>query len=149
MSLFICQRANQSRVRYKARYIDTPGAQRKIFHQLLSQMLKFAILRHPTVPSILAAFFLWQEKASALIAAEDTGTLEKTFKTFEEEQDDEELAEALANVASVPARMPKVVDCLRMAHDPFPKDDMCVSYSMWIGLYTEYYLQLLPSHLQV
>ena len=35
---------------------------------------------------------------------------------------------ALADVAKVQAHMPKVAACLRMAHDPFPKDKMCVSY---------------------
>ena len=39
------------------------------------------------VPSILAALSR-EEMASALIAAEDTGTLEKTFKKYEKEQDD-------------------------------------------------------------
>ena len=48
-------------------------------------MLKFAILAILSVPSILAALSR-QDMASALIAAEDTGTLEKTFKTFEKEQ---------------------------------------------------------------
>ena len=34
---------------------------------------------------------------------------------------------ALADVAKVQAHMPKVATCLRVAHDPFPKDKMCVS----------------------
>ena len=65
---------------------------------------------------------------SALIAAEDTGTLEKTFKKYEEEQDAEELSVVLAYVAIDEARMPKVINCLRIAYDPFPKNEMCVSY---------------------
>ena len=90
-------------------------------------MLKFAILAILSVPSILAALSR-EEMASALIAAEDTGTLEETFKKYEKEQDAYELSEALADVAKVQAHMPKVATCLRMAHDPFPEDKMRVSY---------------------
>ena len=49
-------------------------------------MLKFAILAILSVPSIRAALSR-KEMASALIAAEDTGTLEETFKKYEKEQD--------------------------------------------------------------
>ena len=49
-------------------------------------MLKFVILAVLSVPSIRAALSR-EDMASALIAAEDTGTLEKTFKKFEKEQD--------------------------------------------------------------
>ena len=89
-------------------------------------MLKFAILAILSVPSILAALSR-AEMTSTLIAAENTGTLEDTFKKYEKEQDEYELAGALADVARVQAHMPKVVTCLRMAHDPFPNDAMCVS----------------------
>ena len=91
-------------------------------------MLKFIILTSLFAPSIRAALTS-QDMASALIAADDTGTLEKTFKTFEKEQRAYELAEALAYVAKQ-ARMPKAVHCLRMALDPFPEDEMRVSYLM-------------------
>ena len=60
-------------------------------------MFKFAILAILSVPSILAAVSR-QEMTSALIATEDNGTLEKTFKTFEREQNEHELSRALADV---------------------------------------------------
>ena len=99
----------------------------KYFISSFLEMLKFAILAVLFVPSILAALTR-EEMASALIAAEDTGTLEKTFKKFEKEQDAYDLSEALADVAKVQAHMPKLSTCLRMAHDPFPEDKMRVSY---------------------
>ena len=71
-------------------------------------MLKFAILTVLFVPSILAALSR-EEMASALIAAEDTGNLEKTFKTFEKEQHEYSLSWALADVAKQ-AHIPKVAD---------------------------------------
>ena len=89
-------------------------------------MLKFATFTVLFLPSILATLSS-EEMASALIAAEDSRTLKETFKKYEKEQDDEELTGALADVAKVQARIPKVVACLRMAHDPFLKDKMCVS----------------------
>ena len=72
-------------------------------------MLKFAILTVLFVPSIRAALTR-EEMASALIAAEDTGTLEKTFKKYEKEQDEYDCPSALADVAKVQAHMPKVAD---------------------------------------
>ena len=90
------------------------------------KMLNSIILAILSVPSILAALSS-EVMASALIAAEDTVTLEQTFKTFEKEQDVFDLSFALLEVAKVQTRMPKVVDCLRMVHDSFPKDRMCVS----------------------
>ena len=89
-------------------------------------MLKFIILTILSVPSILAALSR-AKMVSALIAAEDTETLERTFKKFEKEQDHDDLSVALGAVAKVQAHIPKVVDCLRMAHDPFPEDKMRVS----------------------
>ena len=89
-------------------------------------MLNFIIIAIFSVPSILATLSR-KDMSSALISAKDTVTLKKTFKTFEKTQDKYELAEALTDVAKVQARIPKVIDCLRMAHDPFPKDKMCVS----------------------
>ena len=100
---------------------DTPSSQCKIFRQSISQMFKFAILTISSVPSILAAVSR-EYMASALIAAEDTGTLGDTFKTFEKEQDHVDLYYALVDVAIVQAHTPKVAICLRIAHDPFPKD---------------------------
>ena len=90
-------------------------------------MLKFAILAVLTMPSILAT--LPSEKmTSALIAAKDTITLEKTFKKYEKEQDHSLLSLALADAAKVQAHVPKVATCLRAAHDTFPEDKMSVSY---------------------
>ena len=89
-------------------------------------MFKSVILAVLFVPSIRAALS-HEYMASALIAAKGTKRLKKAFKTFEKEQDRYELAEALTDVAKVQTRMPKVVDCLRMAHDPFPKDERCVN----------------------
>ena len=88
-------------------------------------MLKFVILAILSVPSIRAALSR-TKMASALIAARNTGTLEKTFKKYEKEQDHLYLSYALADIAKVQVYMPKVAVCLRMAHDPFPKDKMCV-----------------------
>jgi len=89
-------------------------------------MLNFIILTILSVPPILAALSR-QDMASALIAAEDTGTLEETFKKFEKEQDYTILSLALADVAKVQGHMPKVAACLRMAHDSFPNDKMRMS----------------------
>ena len=89
-------------------------------------MLKFAILAVLLIPSIRAALTR-QDMAYALIAAEDAGTLEKTFKKYEKEQGHSLLSKALADIAKVQAHMPKVIDCLRMAHDPFPGDKIRVS----------------------
>ena len=77
------------------------------------------------LPSILAALTK-EEMRSALIATENTGTLEDTFKKYEDERDVYELARVLTDVAEVRAHVPKVAVCLRMAHDPFPEDKMCV-----------------------
>ena len=88
-------------------------------------MLKFAILAVLMIPSILAAVSR-EKMTSALIAAKDTVTLE-TFKKYEKEQSHVDLSKALADVAKVQARMPKVITCLRIAHDPFPGDKMRVS----------------------
>ena len=90
------------------------------------EMLKFAILAVLTIPSIFAT--LSRKMASALIAANDTERLKKTFKTFEGEQYERELVMALADITKVQAHIPKVATCLRVAHDPFPEDKMCVSY---------------------
>ena len=89
-------------------------------------MLKFAILTILFVPSILAALSL-KEMASALIAAEDSETLEETFKTFEKEQDAYDLSFALADVAEQ-GHQEIVATCLRMAHGPFPDENSHVSY---------------------
>ena len=89
-------------------------------------MRKFAILAILSVPSVLATLTS-EEMASALIAAGKTGTLGKTFKTFEKEQDEYELAGALADVARVQSHIPKVATCLSVALDPLPNDAMCVS----------------------
>ena len=90
-------------------------------------MLKSAIFAILTAPSILAALTR-KEMASALIATNDTEALEKTFKKYEKEQDEYELAEALADVAEDEAHMPKVATCLRVALDPLPEDKMRVNY---------------------
>ena len=90
-------------------------------------MLKFAILAVLALPSIRAAL-THGEMTSALIAAENTGTLEDTFKKYEKEQSHNDLSVALVDVAKVPAHMPKVATCLRVAHDPFPEDMSRVSY---------------------
>ena len=95
-------------------------------------MRKFAILAILSVPSIRAAL-TQGEMASALIAAENTGTLEKTFKTFEEEQSHLNLFSVLADVAEQ-GHHAVAATCLRMAHDPFPKDKMCVSYPIYSTL---------------
>ena len=92
-------------------------------------MFKFAILAVLALPSIRATLSR-KDMASALIAAEKEGNLEETFKTFEKEQVEHELSDALADVAKVQTRMPKVVECLRIAHDPSPKDKSRVSYLM-------------------
>ena len=97
-------------------------------------MLKLAIFVVLALPSILTALSS-RKMTSTLIAADKTGTLEKTFKTFEKEQDNDDLSFALVEVAKVQARMPKVVDCLRMARDSFPKDKMCVSGFVDCALY--------------
>ena len=97
-------------------------------------MLKFAILTILSVPSIRAAL-IHKEIASALIAAEDTVTLKKTFKKYEKEQDHYFLSLALADVAEDEAHMPKVVECLRIAHDPSPEDKMCVKYLVYSTLF--------------
>ena len=89
-------------------------------------MLNSIILTFLSIPSILAALSR-KDMATALIAAKDIGTLEKTFKKYEEEQGHSYLSGALADVAKVQAHWPKVLECLRMAHDSFPKDEMCVS----------------------
>ena len=90
-------------------------------------MLKFATLAVLTLSSIRAALFN-EDMTSALIAAKDTVTLKETFKKYEKEQDHGYLSWALANVANFQAHMPKVATCLGIAHDPFPEDNMCVSY---------------------
>ena len=89
-------------------------------------MLKLAILAVLSVPSIRAALSK-EDMASALMAAENTGTLEETFKKYEKEQDEYELTEALAEVAGVQVHMPKVAACIRVAHDPSPNDNMRVN----------------------
>ena len=89
-------------------------------------MLKFAILAILSVPSIRAAL-THGEMTSALIAADDIGTLEDAFKKYEKEQDNNQLFGALVEVAKVPSSYTKSCHCLRMAHDPFPKEKMCVS----------------------
>ena len=90
-------------------------------------MLKFATLTVFMI-SFIRATRSREQMASALVAAEDTGTLEETFKKYEKEQDDVELSYALVDVASVQARMPKVVSCLRVVHDVFPNDKSRVRY---------------------
>ena len=97
-------------------------------------MLKFAILAILALPSICAALSR-REIASALIAAEDTGTLEENFKTFKNEQNHDDLSGALVDVAKVQARMPIVVKCLRMTHNLFPKDTSRVSFLVDWPLY--------------
>ena len=89
-------------------------------------MLKFGILALLFVTSIRATLSR-QDMTSALISAEDTGALEETFKKCEKEQNEFNLSIALADVATVPAHVPKVAACLGMARDPFPKNEMCVS----------------------
>ena len=96
-------------------------------------MLNFIILTFLFVTSILAALFS-EDMATALIAAEDAVTLEKTFKIFEKEQNVHRLARALTDVAKQ-GNTPKVVTCLRIAHDPFPEDKMCVSRLVQITLF--------------
>ena len=88
-------------------------------------MLKSAIFAILSVPSIRAAL-LKEEMASALIATKDTGTLEETFKKYEKEQGHSLLFSALADVAEQ-GHHAVAATCLRMVHDPFPKDKMCVS----------------------
>ena len=89
-------------------------------------MLRLAILAVIFLPSILAALSR-EVMASTLIAAGNTGTLEKTFKKYEKEQDEYELSCALADVAKIQGHLPKVATCLRMVRDPFPKDKSRVS----------------------
>ena len=88
-------------------------------------MLNFIILTFLFAPPIFAALSK-KVMASALIAAKDTVTLEKTFKKYEREQDHDNLALALIDIAKVQAQMPKVVTCLRVAHDPSPMDKLSV-----------------------
>ena len=99
----------------------------KYFINSFVEMLKFVIFAVLTLPSIRAALTR-EEMTATLIAAKDSGTLEDTFKKYEREQSHFYLSKALADVAKVQARMPKVVSCLRMAHDPFPDDTSRVSY---------------------
>ena len=89
-------------------------------------MLNFIILTFLFAPPILATL-TQGEMASALIAADNTGTLEETFKKYEEEQDTFELAGALGAVTKVQVYMPKVIACIRVAHDSSPNDNMCVN----------------------
>ena len=89
-------------------------------------MLKFIILAVAFVPSICAA--LSREKmVAAFIIAEKKETLEKLFKKYEKRPNHGDLSAALADLATVPAHMPKVIACLRMAHDSFPGDKMHMS----------------------
>lgn len=64
---------------------------------------------------------------TALITTGKEGNLEETFKKYESEQCADRLSMALADVAKVRAHTPKVAICLRVARDPFPKEEMCVS----------------------
>ena len=64
------------------------------------------------------ATLLPEEMTKALIGTED---LAQTFKKLEEDQDEDDLSQALAEVARVQEHMPKVVTCLRAVVDPFPK----------------------------
>ena len=96
-------------------------------------MLNFIILAILSVPSILAALSS-KEMASALITAEDTGTLEEIFKKYEEEQDVVELSFALGAVAKQ-GHHAIVASCFRMAHDPFPADKMCMSQLVYWTLF--------------
>jgi len=70
----------------------------------------------------------------ALIKVEKEGDLVQTFEKFEKEQDHFRLSCALADVASVPKHIPKVVTCLRTLVDPFPKEmsrvSMLVGYTV-------------------
>jgi len=69
-----------------------------------------------------------------LIKAENEEDLVQTFEKFEKEQDHFKLSCALADVASVPKHIPKVVTCLRTLVDPFPKEmsrvSMLVGYTV-------------------
>ena len=96
-------------------------------------MLKLAILAILSAPSTLAAVSR-KDMASALITAEDTGTLEEIFKKYEEEQDEVELSFALADVAKQ-GHHAIVASCFRMAHDPFPADKMCMSQLVYWSLF--------------
>ena len=89
-------------------------------------MLNSIILTFLFAPPIFAALSR-QKMAFALIATKDAETLEGIFKKYEREQDHDNLALALIDIAKVQAQMPKVVTCLRVARDPFPNDDMCVN----------------------
>ena len=97
-----------------------------MFHQFIPQMLKLIAIAILSVPSILATLSR-KGMATALIAAKDTRALEKTFKKFEKEPNYINLSKALADVAEVQAQGSKFATCLRVARDPFPKDEMCVS----------------------
>ena len=90
-------------------------------------MHNFVILAILFAPSIIGTL-THEEMTAALIAAENTVTLEKTFKKYEKEQGHVSLSYALADVASVQARIPKVIGCLKMAHDSFPEDKSRVSF---------------------
>lgn len=85
----------------------------------------FFILALLVLPTLTAAASL-EEIADALIDANDTENLEPTFRTFETQQNGHELQKALALLA-VQDHIPIVVKCLRMTHDHFPQDKLCVN----------------------
>ena len=101
-------------------------------------MLKFTILTVLFMPSILAAVSR-KKMVAAFITAEKEETLEKLFKKYEKRPNHGNLPAALADLAKIPAHVPKVAACLRMAHDPFPKDDMLVSKLVSVTLFLASY----------
>ena len=96
-------------------------------------MLKFVILTILFLPSILAAL-TQEEMASALIAANDTESLKKTFKTFEKDQYAFDLSEALVDVAKQ-GHQAITAACLRVVDDPCPNDKLSVSFLVHRTLY--------------
>jgi len=65
---------------------------------------------------------LSREDITKALTAENEENLVQTFKKFEEEQDEDDLSLALADIAKVPEHIPKVATCLRTLVDPFPSE---------------------------
>lgn len=78
------------------------------------------------VSSILAAIQP-EEVTNTLIRAKEEGHVEQTFKSLQKEHDDYELSGALVSLADL--GYPTIVaECLRMARDPHPGDELSVSF---------------------
>jgi len=98
---------------------------------MLIRLLVLALL---SIPSITATLLSRKQIADALKGAKDE-ELEKIFKDFESAQNRVELVQALVEVAQDPVHMPKVATCLRVARDPFPKENPYASFLVHNTLY--------------